>query len=317
MTFWRPDRCRGFMNKQFALAWALLLQFAASAQTPDSQKISLPGLNISPGGVLEWPGKVRLSYGGGESSALSDIQGLVRAQPGGNLVIAPLGDYKRCALDLLPTSGRIPDMDAISEITLHRVHPTANNQEMISYSALAKIQNTYAVVVEAHGTGELKPLSFMVVRGGLPANPNQQSFSAEAMRMTPEGTMEFGRFREGGSLKRPLDSITLLQPATTNPGNYDSDFIKWVGKSRERETEHNLNWRAGVSVGPARESSSFAIQHSRDQGEYETTLKINSNGDLELPKEASAIVLRSPNGKRWRLTIDDNGALAVKSAEKQ
>src|SRR2546427_13005086 len=171
--------------------------------------LSIPEFNLLPGGVLEWPGRLRLAYGGGESAALPKTRGLTRAQPGGNLILQPMGDYKRTGFDLLPTEGKIPEMDAIAEFTLHRIPPTANDQEMVSFSALGQSQNQYGIIVEAHGKGQLKPFSFLVVRGGLPANPRQEPFSAEAMQVTPEGTVEFGRIRNGGPLKRPVNSITL------------------------------------------------------------------------------------------------------------
>src|SRR5437879_2107783 len=94
--------------------------------------VSLHQFNLQPGGVLEWPNKLRISHGGGASSGLPPRDGAVRAQPGGNIVLQPQGDYMRCAIDLLPTRGKQADMDAIGEFTIHRVLPTATTQEMIS-----------------------------------------------------------------------------------------------------------------------------------------------------------------------------------------
>ena len=277
--------------------------------------VSIPGFTLLPGGVLEWPSKLRFSYGGGESSALPKSHGLVRAQPGGNLTLQPLGDYKRTAIDLLPTDGRIPEMDAIAEFTLHRIHPTANDQEMISFSALGKAQDHYSIVVEAHGKGQLKPFSFLVVRGGLPANPKQQPFSGEAMQITPEGTTEFGRLRQGGPLKRPVNSITLEQPIPTKAGTYDSDFVRWIGKTHDGTAEHRVSWRSNVRVENQKGQSSFVLQKSLDDGAYANTLEVKSVGELELPNPGSAVVLKSPNGRRWRLSVDDGGNLQVKPTE--
>jgi len=285
---------------------------AGGALTADS--LSLPNFNLLPGGVLEWPGKVRMSYGGGESSALPNVNGKVRAQPGGNLVLQPLGDYKRSALDLLPTQGKMPDIDAIAELTIHRIHPTPSDQEMISYSALGREQDRYAVIVEAHGKGRLKPLSFMTVQGGLPSNPNQRGFAAEAMRMTEDGTMVFGSKRRGGRLKRPLDSITIEQPEPEVPGTYDSDFLKWVGKSRDGRTEHQANWRANVQVEDKKGRSSFVLYSGIDGGPYRDRLKVRSGGDVEVSGAGAAVILRSPNGKRWRLSVDNSGRLEVTPA---
>jgi hypothetical protein len=284
-----------------------------SGRLTAGQGISLPGFNLQPGGILEWPGKVRLTYGGGEASGLPPQNGLVRAQPGGNLVVEPQGDYARSAIDLLPARGKAPDLDAIGEFTIHRVHPTATTQEMISYSALARKQNVYGVVVEAHGEGELKPLVFMTVKGGL-RNP-AEGFSAEAMRMTEAGTMVFGVHRHGGPLQRPVDSITLEQPQPSSRGTYDSDYLTWVGKGHDGAQVHAANWRAHVAVHTPEAASSFAVQNNVDGGPYENKFTVNDDGDVELPKPGAGVILRSPNGKRWRIAVNDNGELSVSATK--
>ncbi len=280
-----------------------------SGRLTAGEGVSVPDFNLAPGGILEWPGKVRLTYGGGESSGLPPQNGLVRAQPGGNLVLQPQGDYMRSAIDLLPARGKAPDLDAIGEFTIHRVHPTATTQEMISYSALAHKQNVYGVVVEAHGEGELKPLVFMTVKGGL-RNP-AEGFSAEAMRMTEQGTMVFGVQRHGGTLERPVDSITLEQPTPESPGAYDSDYLTWVGKGHDGDKVHAANWRANVQVAGPTAKSSFALQRNLDGGTYEKKLIVDDAGDIELPTPGAGVILRSPNGKRWRIAVNDAGELQV------
>ena len=275
--------------------------------------IGLPGFQIGPGGVLEWPDKVRLGDGGGESSALPPLGGLVRALPGGNLVLEPQGDYRRCAIDLLPTHGKPPDLDAIGEFTIHRVHPTATTQEMISYSALARKQDVYAVIVEAHGEGELKPLVFMTVKGGL-RDPSQ-AFSAEAMRMTVDGTMVFGLQRQNGRLKAPVDSITIEQPQPTAKGVHDSNALAWVGKAHDGDSVHDARWKAQVRVDQPSGQSRLSIQNSLDGNADTARLEVTDRGDLELPAEGGGIVLRSPNGKRWRVGISDAGQMRVTAAE--
>src|SRR5262249_16042443 len=157
----------------------------------------------------------------------------------------------------LPPRGKQADLDAIGELTIHRVHPTRTTQKMISFSALARKQGMYALVVEAHGEGNLRPLAFMTVKGGL--NPGEPSFTADAMRMTEEGTMVLGVYREGGPLKRPVDSLTIEQPSPVVPGTSNSDAIRWVGKARAGEAIHSANWRAAVRVHDQAAASSFSL----------------------------------------------------------
>lgn len=265
------------------------------------------------GGVLLWPGKLRLGHGGGEGSGLPPIAGNVRAQPGGNLVLQPLGDYMRNAIDLLPTAGKTPDLDALAEITLHRRHPTADTQEMLSLSALAHKQGVYGLVVEAHGEGKLRPLVFMVVKGGL-RNP-AEGFSAEAMRITEEGTTAFGLQRHGGPLTRPVDSIAVEQPNPEQAGQYDSDHVKWVGKSRDGKQVHRVDWRANVRVENQAGKSTFALSSSVDEQRRASRLELHDNGDIELPTPGAGVILKSPNGKRWRLTVNDMGELNIGQAK--
>ena len=312
----------------FGLAPATLHQAgaqpkSAAAATPsDSQSVNRLTVNdsittgdfrLQRGGVLLWPGKLRFGHGGGENSGLPPIAGNVRAQPGGNLVLQPLGDYMRNAIDLLPTAGKAPDLDAIAELTLHRRPPTADTQEMLSLSALAQKQGVYGLIVEAHGEGKLRPLVFMVVHGGL-RNP-AEGFSAEAMRITEEGTTAFGLHRQGGPLARPVDSIAVEQPPPAQAGHYDSDHVKWVGKSHDGKQVHRADWRANVRVENQAGNSSFALTSSVDEQPRASQLEIHDHGDVEMPTPGAGVILRSPNGKRWRLTVNDAGELNVGPAK--
>ncbi|MFV1966225.1 MAG: hypothetical protein ACC628_12445 [Pirellulaceae bacterium] len=287
----------------------------AAGKVIAADRFSVPGFNLRSNGVFEWPNKLRLSRGpdGGGFGPQGEF---IRAQPGGNIVLEPQGDYKRCALDLLPTRGKLPDVDAIAEFTIHRMHPSRTNQvlnaEMISYTALGTKPNHYAVVVEAHGKGELKPLTFMVVKGGL--NQGEESFVAEAMRVTEHGTVALGLLRQGGPLKRPVDSISLGQPDPVAPGTYDSDYLQWVGKSHDGTAIHVAHWRAHVKVTSNAADSKLVIENRIDGAGYTKRLEVTDRGDVELSSPGSAVIVRSPNGSRWRITVDDNGTLATKSA---
>jgi hypothetical protein len=294
--------------------------------------INFPGreFRIIGGGSLEWLGRVRFGAGG-DGPGLPAWNGLMRAQPGGNMEILPTRDYARSALDIYPTAGKKPDFDAFAELTIHRAMPTNQGHEMLSISALATVQDKYGVIVEAHGTGRVKPLDFMVVQGGLLDGDKQRPFWAQVMRMKTDGTMQFGPLRTGPR-NEPVDIINLEQddaPASVSSnqegdeanswkgftGLSDSHFVRYTAKELEAgKAVHRADWRTNVHIDKGGESR-FAIQNRQDEEPYEPKLSLRDNGDLNLPVPASALVLTSPNGKRWRITVGDDGKLQSSPAD--
>ena len=283
-----------------------------------AQGLSLPNFNLEPGGVLSWPNKLRLSCGGGEEYAAKPVGEIVPAQPGGSLVIQAIGDYKRCAIDMIPTQGKYPHKGALGELTIHRFHPEPLNQEMISYAALgphSDFPNSFGVIVEAHGTGKLRPLCFTTVRSPYPTEKDAQPFVAEAMRMTAQGTMQFGTKRVGGKLKRPVDIVTLEQPEPQQVGAYDSDYLTWVGKYHDGTSARRTNWRANARVLDPSGASEFVLQNDHEETGRSDTLKVTDTGNVQLPTPGSAVVLTSPNGTEWHLTVDNSGNLKVNTKQ--
>jgi len=288
------------------------------------------GFRLGGGGLMEWTDRVRFGAGG-DGPGLPPWRGKVRAQPGANLQILPLKDYARSALDIFPTQGKKPEFDALAELTVHRIMPSDRGHEMLSISALASVQDKYGVIVEAHGNGRTKPLDFMVVQGGLLQGDRQQPFWAQVMRMKTDGTMQFGP-RRSGPRNEPVDIISIEQDeATVNVssnqegdeastqkefvGLADSHFIRYTAKEfRGKETLHRADWRTNVQMADEG-GSHFTVQSRRDDEPYEKKLVLDHRGDLELPTAASAIVLTSPNGKKWRITVDDDGNLHTSPAQ--
>jgi hypothetical protein len=186
---------------------------------------------------------------------------------------------------------------------------------MISYSALGRKQDCYAIVVEAHGRGRLKPLLFMVVRGR--TDRGEKPFSAEALRMTEEGTIALGMSRTS-----PVEVLVLDQRNPSKPGAYDSHSVKWVGKSYDGTTLHTANWRIYVDVETQAGSSTLVVEQGLDGTGYVRRIELTDEGhlrvhggDVEVMAPGGGILLRSPNGRRWRLTVDDGGRLRVTPAE--
>jgi len=278
--------------------------------------ISWPEFRIHPGGALEWPGKLFFSRGSDGFGLPPTTRGEVRAQPGGNLQIMPIGDYKRCALDLYPTQGKIADFDAISEITLHRIHPTNDGHEMLSLSALARSQDKYALVVEAHGTGRIKPFELLFVQGGLlEADRKKEPFWAVPLHADTDGTITFGYSRHGGE-PGPVDIINIEKMKHFHPGLQHSDYLKMTAKRIDEANKPvgRADWRANVQLSEPAAQSRLVIQNSQNNKDYQERLVVHDNGDVELPGSAGAVILKSPGGKRFRVTVDDDGKLQVKPA---
>lgn len=288
------------------------------------------GFRIIGGGSLDWPGRVRFGAGG-DGPGLPQWNGLTRAQPGGNLEILPSKDYARSALDIYPTTGKKPDFDAYAELTIHRAMPSNEGHEMLSISALATVQDKYGVIVEAHGTGRVKPLDFMVVQGGLLEGDKQKPFWAQVMRMKTDGTMQFGPLRTG-SREEPVDIISVEQddaPESVSSnqegdesqswkgfsGTSDSHYIRYTAKEIENgKAVRRADWRTNVHI-ESGGASSFKLQSRQDDATYAPKLAVEDSGDLSLPTPASAVVLTSPNGKQWRVTVDNDGHLQTAPAE--
>jgi hypothetical protein len=288
------------------------------------------GFRIGGGGALEWTDRVRFGAGG-DGPGLPPWQGKMRAQPGSNIEILPLKDYARAALDIYPTNGKKPEFDALAELTLHRFMPSNNGHEMLSISALASVQDKYGVIVEAHGTGRVKPLDFMVVQGGLLEGDNQQPFWAQVMRMKTDGTMQFGALRTGPR-DEPVDIVSIEQDdaprnVSSNQegdesndwkgfdGPSDSHFVRYTAKQfQDGRAVRRADWRTNVEIDEDGHSS-FVIQTRHDEAAYEKKLVIRNNGDVELTTAATGLIMTSPNGTKWRITVDDNGQLQTAEAE--
>lgn len=288
------------------------------------------GFRIGGGGLLEWPGRVRFGAGG-NGPGLPPWNGKMRAQPGSNIEILPTKDYARSALDIYPTNGAKPDFDALAELTLHRFMPSNEGHEMLSISALASVQNKYGVIVEAHGTGQVKPLDFMVVQGGLLEGDKQEPFWAQVMRMKTDGTMQFGPLRTGPR-NQPVDIISIEQDDAPpdvgsnqegdesqrwkqHSGLSDSHFVRYTAKQFEAgRAVHRADWRTNVHIDEGGRSS-FVVHSRRDGEPYAHRLTIHDDGDVELPALASAVVLTSPNGRKWRITVNDEGQLQTDPAK--
>lgn len=114
----------------------------------------------------------------------SITNGLIPAQPGSTLFFQPIGDYRRGAIDLLPTTGLKPDRGALAELTLHRIAPTYQGVEMMSIAALARPDIPYAVIIESTGIGKIHPLTFLFVEQDLNF---QNHVIYEPLKLTKDG----------------------------------------------------------------------------------------------------------------------------------
>ncbi len=243
-----------------ALAMTLVLAAVSASHAQTAQQVpgdlnvagslNLRDFSVRGGGVLEVPQQVRFQHGG-TSAPLPPTRGRVRAQPGGNFEIQGLGDYYRSALDIYPTTGKKPDMDALAELTIHRIMPTNEGHEMLSVSALADSQSRFGVIVEAHGQGRIKPLDFQMIQGGLLAvDKAVVPFYAIAMRMKTDGTMQFSPVRSPSS-PGPVDAISLERDNPGADGNFASDYLRFTAK-RIGSVSSQSDWRTSVQLPGAR-----------------------------------------------------------------
>lgn len=130
-----------------------------------------------------WPNELSV-YKSNPGDGQSITNGLIPAQPGSTLFFQPIGDYRRGAIDLLPTTGLKPDRGALAELTLHRIAPTYQGVEMMSIAALARPDIPYAVIIESTGIGKIHPLTFLFVEQDLNF---QNHVIFEPLKLSKEG----------------------------------------------------------------------------------------------------------------------------------
>jgi hypothetical protein len=119
---------------------------------------------------------------------------------------------------------------------------------------------------------------------------------------------------------QPLDIISLGQPDPNGPGTFDSDYLQWVGRSHDGNQIHLAHWRIHVDVTDQTGASKLVIEARRDGAGYAKKVEVSGSGgltahggDVEVASPGNGVVLRSPNGKRWRVTVDDEGRLETTS----
>lgn len=310
---------RSFRKASY-LTFMLLIILASrvSAQQEIAGDLAIEGdlhfreFSLLGSGAVEFPNKLRLGRGG-EGAGLPPQGNRVRAQPGGNLEILPLGDYFRSALDIYPTMGKKPDMDALAELTIHRMLPSNEGHEMLSVTALANTQQRFGLIVEAHGAGRVKPLDFQVIQGGLlDRDKHLEPFNAIAMRVKTDGTAQFSAERNGGT-PGPVDAISVERDSPGSNGDFPSDYVRLTAK-RVAETVRPSEWRTNVQL-PAADGSSFTLENREAGDEYVKKLTVTSTGELEVATPGAGLILTSPNGKKWRLAVSDHGALTINATE--
>ncbi|MBF0343491.1 MAG: discoidin domain-containing protein [Nitrospirae bacterium] len=271
-----------------------------------------------PDGSIGWP-NVRMTnrVGGG---GLSDLKGVgKRAQPGGTIAIQPRGDYMRGAIDMLPTAGKLPQADALAEVTLHRIVPSKSGFEMVRYAALATDTVPFGIIVESGGAGKARPFVFWTLREET-ADFSKMLFS-EAFRITEDGLVQVGRKRGSGTAdkilkddpalvdSKPVDALFLEKQDPGKQGVYNSDYLKIVAKSRDSRKVHRYEWRLNVQINDKNNDAALVISSSKDGSSYNDKLIVRHDGNVELSDPEAGIVMSSPGGKRFKITVDDAGTL--------
>jgi hypothetical protein len=271
---------------------------------------------LHPYGTLEWPGSLRISKSG-EGSGLPPFEdGRTRAQPGGSLVIQPQGDLMRGAIDLLPTSGEIPDTGALGELTLHRKVPDADGYDMISFAALAREDLPFGMLLENHGKGGARPFIFMTMAED---KEFTQARYYEPLRITKEGTVQIGRKRGFGSTAKlenndhtQVDSLFLEREDPRSAGQYSSDFFRITAKTLHDGKIHRYDWRMNVQLKKNR--SSLVVSAPTKNSKATLHAAFHDNGTLELLTPGAGIILQSPKGNKWQISVNEEGELITKKS---
>ncbi|MBF0538345.1 MAG: discoidin domain-containing protein [Nitrospirae bacterium] len=285
----------------------------------DNANTTRTNFMILPDGSIGWP-NLRLTNRTGGEVALADIKDVgKRAQGGGTIAIQPHGDFLRGAIDMLPTAGKPPQADALAEITLHRIVPSKEGFEMVSYSALATDKVPFGIIVESGGVGKARPFVFWTLR------EESMDFSrmlfSEAFRITEDGLLQIGRRRGSGTadsiLKddpaltdhNPVDALFVERQDPDKPGGYNSDYIKIVAKTKDSRDVHRYEWRLNVQVNGKNNDAALVISSSKDSASYNNKLIVRHDGNVEITSKKSGLVMYSPSGKRYKITVDDTGTL--------
>jgi hypothetical protein len=223
----------------------------------------------------------------------------------------------RSALDLIPTTGKLPQVDARAEVTVHRIIPSEKGVEMASYMALATEKFPFGIALESTGIGKPRPFIFFTEREN--STFDKAEFFSEAMRMTAKGAIQFSRRHGSGPMSQVLDDDPLVVDQTPwdaaiierqdpgRPGRYDSDYILLVAKTRTGDVVNRHEWRINAHAG--KDGTNLVVRFG-----YKSALSITNSGDVILGAKG-AVIMASPNGHRWRLSVTDNGEIKATRAE--
>jgi hypothetical protein len=107
--------------------------------------------------------------------------------------------------------------------------------------------------------------------------------------------------------QQPRDAAFIERQDPNEPGAYASDFFLFVAKRKDRDRVDRYEWRVNARVEP-NDKSELIIQGGHG-GQSKNALAVSEDGDVELLQPGSGVVLPSPDGARWRLTVDNAGVL--------
>jgi hypothetical protein len=147
-----------------------------------------------------------------------------------------------------------------------------------------------------------------MIQGGLLAvDKDLQPFDAIAMRMKTDGTMQFSAARNGGATG-PVDAIAVERDRPGPHGDFPSDYIRLTGKRMPQG--QTSDWRANVQF-TENGHSALTVENREAGGGYRAEYRLTSSGDVELETPGAGVILTSPGGKKWRLSVSDDGKLTT------
>jgi hypothetical protein len=268
--------------------------------------IGAPLSTVSPAvsNALVWYGdKVWLSHRGGTTDA--DIQVGSKGLTSYSTTVF----INRTAMDTVPSSGGAPSTGLISGFRIYRTSLSdflAGNYEKATFGGMAEIDQGYLIEMESAGTGQQRPLSI---------NHNSANGLSESIKLMPDGQVVFGYNRAG--VRMPLDMLHLMT-AITAEGLIDSDAVRWTGKTNNSGTVHRADWRAYVDVLDYNYGNQFAFDTRKDTQSYAKVMQVSTGGQMTVPQGnivvgsvGKGVVLTSPNGTKWLMTVDNTGLVKV------
>ena len=221
------------------------------------------------------------------------------------------------------TQGIVPTTGPVSELAFYPNKEQTGDFARMALLAMAEGQ--YRIEQEAGGSVPVAVLEYHTDRADYVDGQWKQSFfHTTAMRVAEDGTCKFSYGRGFNFGPVPISDLGfyLKCPDPVSAGTKDSHAIGFHGKSHDGATVHDVAWQAKVNVTGQAGESAWILTQQIDGSEASEKFRVADDGRVSLTGDAVVtnsnfgLVLRSPNGSHWRVTVDDNGVFQTTAISK-